>query len=74
MQGGNTIGPTSSVLSAVPVIYHTCKYLLLNESVNSHMVLVDSQTTSIIYRYGSVKSLKSLLTAILRSTDYRQHR
>ena len=53
------------------ILYHTCKNLLSTESIDSCMVSVDSQFTSVIYRYCLCKSCNSRSTSILHSITSR---
>ena len=55
------------VLSTESVIYHPCKNVLSAKSIDSLLVSVDSQITSIIYRYGLGQSCNSWSTVILHS-------
>ena len=67
-KASNIIGPIV-VLSTMPTIYHTCRYLLSTESINSccRTVSVTVSITSIINCDGAVESCYTGLTAIFQS-------
>ena len=60
------------VLSTESIIFHTCKYLLLTEFIDSRIVSVDSHFTCIIYVIAPSEGVilgNSRSTAILRSIN-----
>ena len=60
--GGDTIGPTSAVDWINHIPYMQKQNLLSMESINS-LSIDESQFTTIIYRYGCVKSYTTWSTA-----------